>query len=327
MVRVGILSFAHMHAYSYAESLMGHPKAELVALYDDDLERGRDAGRKYQVPFVEELDAFLRMEMDAVIVTSENAKHKEHVIRAARAGRDILCEKPISVRLEDAAEMISVCEEEKVKLGIAFPVRFSPAVERVRSLVRAGRIGRVLAMRGTNRGRNPGGWFVDPALAGGGAVMDHTVHVIDLMRWFTGSEVKEVYAEIGTFFTDQEIDDAGLLLMEFQNGVIASHDPSWSRSKTFPTWGDVTLEIIGTEGVIQMDALAQNFMVFSDRENRVSEAFWGDSYDDGLIDDFLSAIEDGRQMRATGMDGLKALEVALAAYASAKTKKPVFLTR
>ncbi|CCQ95806.1 putative dehydrogenase [[Clostridium] ultunense Esp] len=326
MVKIGILSFAHMHAYSYAESLKMQKNARLVAIYDDVVERGMKAAEAYHVPFVHELEEFLNLDLDAVIITSENAKHKEHVIQAAYAGKHILCEKPIAIRLQDAEEMIRVCDEKNIHLGIAFPVRFSPAVKRVRRMIHKGKIGRILAMRSTNRGRNPGGWFIEPELSGGGAVMDHTVHMIDLMRWFTGSEVSEVYAEIGSFFSDNKIDDSGLLILEFQNGIIASHDPSWSRCKTYPTWGDITMEIVGTDGVIMMDALAQNFMIYSDRENRVLEEYWGDSYDDGLINDFVSAVQEGRKPLVTGMDGLKALEVALAAYESAKLKRPVLLT-
>ena len=76
------------------------------------------------------------------------------------------------------------------------PVRYNATVVRAKQMVDEGKLGRILAMKGTNRGRNPGGWFIDPKLSGGGAVMDHTVHVADIMRWITGAEVKDVYAEV-----------------------------------------------------------------------------------------------------------------------------------
>jgi predicted dehydrogenase len=137
--------------------------------------------------------------------------------------------------------------------------------------------------------------------------------------------VKEVFAEVDTRFSDINIDDCGLLMLEFENGVIASHDPSWSRCKTFPTWGDVTLEIVGTEGVVSVDAFAQHLMVYNDVEHRVRQEFWGDDMDMGLIQDFVSCIRENRAPSITGEDGLRAMQVALAAYESAEKKQPISL--
>jgi predicted dehydrogenase len=162
-------------------------------------------------------------------------------------------------------------------------------------------------------------------MSGGGAVLDHTVHVIDLMRWFMNSEVREVYAEVDTRFSDIPIDDCGLLTLEFENGVFASHDPSWSRCKSFPTWGDVTLEVIGTKGATRIDAFAQHLMLFSDKSNKVSHEFWGNDMDQGLIKDFVTCIKEDLPPSISGYDGLKAMEVALAAYQSAKVREPVKL--
>src|SRR5947209_6613557 len=78
----------------------------------------------------------------------------------------------------------------------AFPCRYSPVMQKLKAMIDSGSAGKVLAFRGTNRGRNPGGWFIDRQLSGGGAMIDHTVHVTDLMRWLLRDEVKEVYAEI-----------------------------------------------------------------------------------------------------------------------------------
>jgi predicted dehydrogenase len=82
--------------------------------------------------------------------------------------------------------------------------------------------------------------------------MDHTVHVADALRWMFGAEAKSVYAEGGTFFGAEGIDD----------GAFATIDPSWSRGEGYPTWGDVTLRITGTSGVLNMDAFAQRLTTF-----------------------------------------------------------------
>jgi predicted dehydrogenase len=327
-LKVGLISFAHMHAYSYASILQAMDGAELAAIADEDEERGRAAAARYGTAYYRDYQDLLRQEqLDAVIVCSENARHAEMVVAAAEAGKHVLCEKPIATTPEDARRMIAACDRHGVKFEIAFPVRFNTPVRRLKQMVEAGKLGRIVAIRGTNRGQNPGGWFVTPHLSGGGAVLDHTVHVVDIMRWILHSEVTEVYAEIDTRFYDIPTDDCGLLMLEFANGVFASHDPSWSRSRTFPTWGDVTLEVIGTDGVSRVDAFAQRLHVYSDLENRYRHEFWGDSMDVGLIADFIDCIRRDRTPSITGEDGLRAVEVAWAAYESAASGKPIRLSK
>ncbi|WML48344.1 Gfo/Idh/MocA family oxidoreductase [Neobacillus sp. PS3-34] len=324
-MKIGIVSFAHMHAHSYATCLLGMEDVELFGIADENEERGREASKKYHTRYFKNYQDLLAGDIDGVIICTENAMHMEVAVAAAEMKKHILCEKPLATNVEDAWKMVEAAKQHGVKLQTAFPVRYNAPIQRVKQMIHAGELGRIVAIRGTNRGQNPGGWFVDEEQSGGGAVLDHTVHVIDLMRWFLDSEVREVYAEIDTRFSDIPIDDCGLLTLEFENGVFASHDPSWSRCKTFPTWGDVTLEIIGTNGVTRVDAFAQNLMLYSDKNNKVSREFWGNDMDKGLIADFVRCIQEDLEPSISGYDGLKAMEVALAAYESAKLKEPVKL--
>ncbi|WP_067924962.1 Gfo/Idh/MocA family protein [Alicyclobacillus shizuokensis] len=323
---VGILSFAHMHAYTYADILRRMPSVRIQAVADFDEERGRAAQARFGGAFYQDYQALLtRDDIEAVIVCSENSRHAEMVIAAAQAHKHVLCEKPMATRVEDAQRMIETCRQHGVKLQIAFPVRYCSPLRRLKQTVDAGRLGRIVAIRGTNHGQNPGGWFVERQWSGGGAVMDHTVHVVDIMRWLTHSEVREVYAEIDTRFYDIETDDCGLLMLEFDNGVFASHDPSWSRPQTYPTWGDVTLEVVGTEGITRVDALAQHLNVYQDQEGRYQHVFFGDSMDAGLLTDFVACVRTDKEPFISGEDGLRALEVTLAAYESAQSGRPVRL--
>jgi predicted dehydrogenase len=326
-MKVGILSFAHMHAASYALCLQAIPKVDFVGIYDDDLERGQSMAERYGVPFFAEAQALLDQGLDGVIVCSENAKHLGFVELAAGQTKAILCEKPITTTLEDARAMISLCAERGSRLQIAFPVRFSPPIVRLKELLDEGVLGRLFSIKCTNHGSMPGGWFVDKALAGGGAVIDHTVHVIDLLRWFFGVEVTEVYAEVaeGLLHPDLGIDDAGLLSFKLGNGLYGTLDTSWSRPKSYPTWGDVKLEIIGENGYVRVDAFKQHLTVSSDALNRTYWVPWGSNVDMGLVKDFVAMIREGREPFITGKDGLMALQVALAAYQSAMMGKPISL--
>ncbi|WP_134682608.1 Gfo/Idh/MocA family protein [Brevibacillus migulae] len=322
-MKVGIISFAHMHAHSYAQAIQELEGVELAGIYDDDPERGQKAAARYQTTFYSSYQELLASEIDAVIVTSENASHREHVVACAAAGKHVLCEKPLATTAEDAEAMIQACREHQVILQTAFPVRYNTAILRAKAYMEEGKLGRIIAMKGTNRGKNPGGWFVDPQKSGGGAVIDHTVHVVDIMRWFLGAEVAEVYAEVGYQLASEiPIDDCGLITMEFNNGVFATLDCSWSRNQSYPTWGDVTLEIVGTDGTLKIDAFAQKLDVYSNDSGHIY-AYWGDDMDQQLVHDFLDSVRKNEQPKITGEDGLRALEVALAAYQSARELEPV----
>lgn len=324
-MKVGMMSFAHMHANSYAKALLKQPNVELVAIFDDNIERGEAVAEKYETTHYSEQTTFLQQPMDAVIICSENIRHKEMVINAAKAKKHILCEKPIATSIPDAQEMIRVCEENEVILQIAFPVRYRNPIIQLKEMIDRGELGDIIAIRTTNRGQNPGGWFVDEALAGGGAVLDHTVHMIDIMRWYLGMEVIEVKALVDSYFHDIAIDDAGILTLEFENGVIATHDASWSRFKQYPTWGDVTIEVIGTKKTVKVDSLKEHIRKFESGEKSLQQIFYGNSMDEGLIEDFVKCVREKREPFITGDDGLKALEVALAAYKSSAEKKTVKL--
>lgn len=324
MVQIGIMSFAHMHAYAYAACVNALPDVELVAVWDDDVKRGRAAAREFGARFTGDRRRFLGWDIDAVIVCSENAKHRESVEAAAVAGKWVLCEKPLATTVSDAKAMIRACADGGVGLGTAFPCRFVTPVIEARDRLRSGAIGKLYAAACTNNGSFPGGWFADPAQSGGGAVMDHTVHVVDALRWMTGKEFTKVYCECGTVLHEGlATDDLGSLHLEMEGGLIVSHVASWNRAESFPTWGDVTFELVGSKGVLSVDGFNQKIDVYSDRARNAEWVFWGDDANAALVRDFVESVRDQRPPSVSGEDGLRALEVTLAAYRSARSGKIV----
>jgi UDP-N-acetylglucosamine 3-dehydrogenase len=326
-VRVGIVSFAHVHAPPYAEVLTSLDSADFVGIADDDASRGREAGERYGVSFFEDAQALFEA-VEAVIVCSENKYHTRDTTAALQSGVHVLCEKPIATTVEDARAMIRASQEAERQLRIAFPVRYLPSVRHAREIVRSGGIGRILGVNGTNHGQIPGGWFLDPDAAGGGAVMDHTVHVADALRWMLDAEATNVYCEVGTFFGGGEIDDAAILTVEFEGGILpesafVSIDPSWSRGDGFPTWGDVTLRITGTSGVVNVDAFARPLTIFDHEEGNVSWAFTGEDMNVLMLEDFLRGVAEDSPAGASGVDGLRVLEIVLGAYRSGQDHEPV----
>ncbi|NLI01674.1 MAG: Gfo/Idh/MocA family oxidoreductase [Chthonomonadales bacterium] len=322
-VRIGIMSMAHMHAYSYAGAINEIAEAELVGIADHDLARARESAAQFSTQAFASYEDLLKADIQAVVIGSENVRHRELCEMAAAAGKHILCEKPLATTVADAEAMIAACRYAGVQLMTAFPCRFSPAMARLKATVDSGQAGAILAIRGTNRGRCPFGWFVQKELSGGGAVIDHTVHVTDLMRWITGQEVAEVYAETSNRMFGQDFEDIGFLTMAFDKGVFATLDSSWSRPKSFPTWGDVTMNVTCERGVLTLDMFSQNLVVYSDRTGGVSWVPWGSNIDLLMLQSFVAAVRDGTPVPITGEDGLRAVEVALAAYRSAESGKVV----
>jgi predicted dehydrogenase len=324
-VKFGILGFAHVHAPGYAARVMALPEIELVAIADHQQERLLGATSQFGGrPYDKAGDLLARDDIEAVIVMAETSLHPALVDAAARAGKHVLCEKPLAITQSAAQGMIDICRKSNVKLGTIFPMRFNPAALALRDAILAGEIGTPVAVKATNPGKMPPGWFQDPALAGGGAVMDHVVHVADLLRWIFHTEVVEVYAEIDTRFTpDLQVDDLGVLMIRLANGMTASLDTSWSRPKTWPTWGGLTIDVIGDHGVLEVDAFAEKLRLVEDRGPQSAFLSWGEDADLDLLRGFVDAIQRDTDVPVTGEDGLRALEVALCAYESARRKDVV----
>lgn len=322
-LKVGMISFAHQHAIGYFKSLRSNSNVIITAISDTNYERVKDYVENTGIKYFNNYNELLITDVDAVVICSENVYHAQITIDAARAGKNILCEKPLGISTEEMKLMIDTCREHNVQLMTAFPCRYlRPVVEAKKALDR-GEIGNVIAIKGTNRGTMPGKWFIDAAYSGGGAILDHTVHLMDIYNWFLNSRPFEVYAEMGTLFNDIKIDDSGMVHVKYENGVVAVIDTSWSRPKSFPTWGDVAIEIIGTKGVISIDSFAQKNDIYSNKNTRAQWSYWGDDMDQLLIDDFVRAILNSTNVAISGQDGLNSTAVALTAYKSVKESKPV----
>ena len=328
MLRIGILSTAHGHADSYADEVNAHPGAELAGVWDDNAERLAVKSVLYGAAAFGTVDELLAV-CDAVIVCAENVHHRKLTEAAAGAGRAVLCEKPLATTPDDARAMVAACESAGVALYTAFPCRFSPAFQTLRGAAHRGDLGDILAVRGTNRGKCPFGWFVNPQLSGGGAVMDHTVHVTDLLRVLLQSEVESVYCEADSKLLPGDFDDTGIVTLTFAGGAFATIDCSWSRpQKTFPTWGDVTMAVQGTKATVEMDMFAQSATLHDESAAKISNAGYGSSIDGGLIAAFVHAVTTGDSgALATGTDGLRAVEVVAAAYESARMHRAVRVVR
>lgn len=321
-LRVGLLSAAHLHVWSYVSGFKTNPDAEIVGLWDDEIERGEAFAQKSGVPFVGYLEDLIDR-ADAVAICSENTKHAKLALAAASKGKHILCEKPLAVSVEDCENMVQAAKAAGVVLMTAFPCRFAPAWERVRERVKNDDIGQIRAICATNHGRCPMGWFVEKDKSGGGALIDHVVHVADLLRDLLGEEPVRVDAQIGNNMYSQEWDDSAMLTIEFPSGIFATLDSSWSRPSSYKTWGDVTLNIVGDRGLIEVDLFGPSVETYHAGEPSYTSAGFGSNADALMVNEFVDACLANRTPRASCFDGMQAAKVAIAAYKSAEKKQPV----
>jgi len=328
MIKIGILSFAHHHGEAYIANLRGMEGVELVGVADDDPMRGQTIAAQNQAHYFHTYEDLLEEKPDGVIICTENNRHRPLVEMAASRGIHVLCEKPIATTLEDARTIVEACEKAGLHLMTAFPMRFSVPLLEIKARLDNGDFGDVYCFNATNQGELPTkhrAWFVDPELAGGGAIMDHTVHLVDIMRWFTGSEVDSMYARSNKIFHADEVqvETGALEMLTFENGVFATIDASWSRPAYWPTWGGLTFEMVTQRGVVIVDAFRQNLSVYRHEWERSNLAYWGSDMNQAMIGDFVAAIRDNRLPRVTGLDGLRAVEATLAAYESVRTGETV----
>ncbi|HEX5322946.1 MAG TPA: Gfo/Idh/MocA family oxidoreductase [Capsulimonadaceae bacterium] len=257
-------------------------------------------------------------DVDGVVIAGEVDQHRRLVQTAAEAGvRAILCESPLATTLAGARALVDACERRDVRLALAFPCRYSPAFKRLREQVRAGAVGDVVAIRATSHGP------IAEEQKSAGVLLDRAAQLVDLSRWLLGREASEVYAETANRFYDGSGEDSALLSIKFAD-TFATVDARWSHSKSYPAAGEVTLQVVGTGGVLDLDMFSQGLALSSAKDGRISWPGWGSDIAVGMISDFarLVAGEPAPNL-ATGEDGLRALEVAFAAHRSAEREEPV----
>ncbi|MEU8225734.1 Gfo/Idh/MocA family oxidoreductase [Kribbella sp. NPDC048915] len=300
-LKVAIASFAHVHAASYAHLLASMPDIDVLAADPDGAgapdpgPRGAEFAAQFGVPYVDSYDELFAWGPDAVVVTSENAYHRALVERAAVVGAHVLCEKPLATEVADGEAMLAACEAAGTILMIAYPVRFAPAYAQLRANVEAGRLGDVFAVLGTNNGKIPYAsrqWFVDAKLAGGGALVDHTVHCADLIDGLTGgANATRVYAAANRILHQDkgvQTETGGLVTINYDNGLLATIDCSWSVPDNAPTWGGVSLKVTGTNGSVEIEPFVTH-VGGTDADGEVFLGIGG-NLDATMLDTFLDAV-------------------------------------
>jgi len=322
-LKIALMSCAHTHAGAYAARL--EPRADIDLVVADPDGFGDVQGVTVVGSYDEAWNAWPEGP-DAIVVTSANAHHKELVLEAARRGVHVLCEKPLATNVADAEAMVAACAEAGVVLMTAFPVHFAPAVETLRAAVADGALGEVIGITGTNNGKLPDtrAWFTDVELAGGGSLVDHTVHIAEILDSMVGPPTTVHATTNRILWADRAGEGAetgGLITLTYDSGLVATIDCSWSQPADAPTWGGLRIQAVGTGGQLQVDAFA---------EHVGGPGQWlpyGVDSDAALLEAFLGAVRAGTAVEPSGDVGLRTVRVVAAAQESVRTGQPVELTR
>ena len=334
----GIVSTGMHPDNKIAPAINAASDGELVAVYSRDQGRA-DAfaarhGAATAYSYLEELLADSRV--DGVFVSSPNSLHAVQAIQAAEAGKHVLCEKPMTTTLEDALAMVRACREHGVKLGVGFELRYNPGHILARSLVAEGALGRISLAQGQwgfgNRGQEVfppreglRQWWDDPDAIGGASTMMGTgVHVMDLLRFVLSREIVEVAAITDGQTAERPLEQIATLALRFEGGTLGT----LVCGRLLPdTRNDLALYGINgrlTTRETIWEALKGEVEVVSDTLNMTES--YPDNYLGNFIaqtEDFQQAVAQDREPTATGVDGLRVVEVTLAAIESARTGRTV----
>ncbi len=325
---IAMLSFAHVHARGYAKQVEDNPDAELVAIWDEDENRGKEESEKRGAPFYRNLDELLkRPEVEGVVVDAPTSMHPEVLIASARAGKHIFTEKALTVTTKEADEVVAEVKKSGVKFIISLPSRVNPDILLAKKVLDDGLLGQVTEMRARiahsaslDKWFSGGSlWFGDEKLAGGGAFFDLGCHRVDVMRWFLG-EPESVAAQMNNFSDAYPIDDNMAAVVQFKNKALGILDVSWVH-RTGPN----PLEIYGTEGFLGIGmAPGQRVTYIS---NKVEDGkVWITPTDSGYpkpppmpMAQWVSAIRTGSPMTITIEDGRNLTELLDGCYQATRS--------
>ena len=328
MLSFAIVGYDHAHLPRYVPAIAEHPRARLAAVVAPGFNKplARQDATRFGTRYLEAVGGLWDGdEIDAAYIGTPPDEHLEVVRELAPRGVHILCDKPLATTLADADRIIELTRKHGVKLMVPFNPRYQLPVIKLKELIDGGELGELRHIHATKYGKIPRGipgldtdWFFDKARAGFGGFGDIGIHAIDTLRWLAGAEAKNVYAKVDRLIhADIAVDDIGTMLIEFQNGVVASQQSGWVNPAGNQTWLSVSFEVLGTEGAALIGKPYHDYEVADgSKSERVP---WWRADIAWLVNEFVSAVEQGRQPAITGADARAALEILVAAYRSAET--------
>lgn len=334
MIRLAMLgtgTIAHSHALA-AKSTAG---CELVAVVNHRPRSMAQFADIYEVPRqYASLDALIAEGgIDALIVGTPNALHAEQAIAALNAGIHVLLEKPMAMNATEARAILAASESSAALLQVAHCLRFIPDLAALRALIAAGAIGDVVRTHGYGVHANwgPSGWFTQRELAGGGALADMGVHAIDAVRFVLGDPLpRSVFARMVSYYGDYDVDDTGLIVIEWANQVLSTVEFGWRQPHSEGVVGST--HFYGREGYAR---LFPTRLTQTDKQREQTEplpaaniadldAVFAEMYR-AQLQHFVDCIRTGSQPMPGAREGYAIMRIVDAAYESSRSGQVIFL--
>ncbi len=323
---IGASNIAKAHMIT---AIRNHPDCEVVSVLSSNLARGQAYAEENHIAHAaSSLDDLLaNPAVNAVYISTTNELHHAQTIAAARAGKHVLCEKPLAMTLTDVEEMIAACREAGVVLATNHHLRNAATHRKLRELIAAGAIGQPIAARVFHAVYLPPhlqGWRLDKPEAGGGVVLDITVHDVDTLRFVLQAEPVEVVSLSQHFGMGEGVEDGSMSVFRFDNGVIAQVHESFSVKHAGNGF-----EVHGTEGsliarqVMQQAALGE--IVLRNAEGEQSIMVEHENLYTVSMRRFVGAVQGTDTPAASGDDGKRSLAAALACLESARSGERVLM--
>jgi predicted dehydrogenase len=330
-LRIGIIGsgdIAQAHYFGYKAA-----GAEVVAVCDTDPDRlaARQHDWNVETGYTDALDLLGDPSIDAVSICTPNSSHHPITLAAAKAGKHVLCEKPVSLSIAQGEEMVAACATAGVVFQVGHHMRSWSSAVKAKELIDSGAIGRVCQIRIRQShdwgGGGPRGVFGSKAHSGGGTLLDNGCHLFDLARYL-GGDVDEVYARIATLKFEVEVEDTAVATLNYASGAIGLVEAAWTA-----TGFQEAFWVYGTEGSLECDnqvsatTLLHRFRVPngpSTSETSITRyALAAPAAHTQHVGNFLAAIEGKRSVICSGQDGIEAVRLVLACYDSAASGQPV----
>ncbi|MFV0254706.1 MAG: Gfo/Idh/MocA family protein [Erysipelotrichaceae bacterium] len=337
MLKIGIIGCGKITEVRHAPEYHENPNSKIVAFYDSRKERAVALAEKYGAKVCDSIEELLAMDIDAVSVCVANVAHASISIQALEAKKHVLCEKPMAITIEECELMIKAAKNNGVQLMIGHNQRFAGAHKKAHQLIKNNEIGKILSFRTVFGHPGPEGWtgeknswFFDKKLAHFGAMADLGVHKTDLIHYLLDDKIVEVISAIKTLdkcLPNGEpisVDDNSYCIYKTENGVVGTMHVSW----TFYGQEDNSTVIYGTEGIIKCYSDPE-YSLIVEKKNGEVEKFQLDQMtsneeqtndgrvNTGVIDGFVDAIVNNKEVPVTGTEASKAMRVVIAAEESA----------
>lgn len=339
---IGTGAIAAMHA----EALKDAKNAELVAVFDQVTERAKAFAEKFNVRAIDNFEEFLNdKDIEAVTIATPTGVHGKVAVPAALAGKHLLCEKPLDTTIEKVDEIIAACDKTGVLMMSVFQSRFVKNVGLIKQAIDAGRFGKIVLVScqckwfRTQEYYDSATWRGTWALDGGGALMNQSIHTIDLLQYLNG-DVEEVSAATATLsHTGIEVEDNAVAILKYKNGALGTIEGSTSCQPGFPR----RIEVSGSKGSIVLEDNKIVRWQFVDEEagdedirknGGIGEVISGGGAGDPMaissnghrvqIETLSEAILAGKKkIDLDGREGRRAVALICSIYKSAQTGKPV----